>query len=432
MFESYACFWCCSTAMAIMVQSWRCDTTALERITEDLEKLSANDLRYAGSVGERAMLHNVKALLPTTVKPRIEGFVAHTSPELVLVVHSALLLLAGLLGFGLPELGTLLCAIVTASLVAEGTGHLSLIRWPMPKAASYNLVLGQAAENPLGTIVISAPLDIPRWRPARRWIHRPLQAVFAAALFVTIMLALRTMAEPWGRFTLGIYIVSLLILATTMALSAVLRRRQVPGEVDASGPAVLLELQRRFLSDPIPGVEVWTVFTGCGFAYQGGMEAFLAQHGARLAAPALVVALHEPGRDPVGVAVSEGPLWSQHHRSTGPALVERLRWAGIEIPMIDKAEPTDARAAMIQDFRALALCGSYGPSNARTAARTADLAETVVRWFGEDLAGVAGSMSKLQRLVQVVEAQPAQIEADLRSDQFMVNSGASGLGRPRF
>lgn len=355
------------------------------------------------------MVHAVKARLGE-LPGRIEGFVAFTSPALVLGAHAAGLLVAGSVGLYWPLVGAVLSALFTVSILAEGTGRFSLFRRVAPKSPSYNLVVPLRQDNALGSVVISAPLDSPRWTPDRpRWLRRPLQAVVMAAFVVTGLLLLNALAEPWGRPTQGMYVSSLVVLLATVVLGWVTQRRRGGVDEDASGAAVLLELLRRFEKDPAGDIEVWGVFTGCGHAYQNGMGAFLGMHGRHLPQPVFVLALDDPGRAPVGGVVREGALLAQHHRPTGPALVERLRWAGVEIPVVDKAGQTDARAALLAGYRALALSGDpTATSDPETALRACRVAERLTRWFGEDLARVEVDAPLLRNLTRKVHADAVE------------------------
>jgi hypothetical protein len=385
-----------------------------QRIAEDLEALSRVAHRYAGTEGEREMLHQVRSRIPAAepgtaegLRSRIEGFVAYTSPGLVIGSHALALFVAGLLGLYQPLFAALMCAIVTASLVGEGTGRYSVLRRVLPKSASYNLVWRLQHDDALGTLILTAPLDTPRWRPQRpRWLRRPMQLLLAAAIAVTGVLALRALAEPWGRPTQGMYVSSLGVLAAAVGLGAFAHRRAAGVYEDASGPAVLLELIRRFDADPPPALDVWTVFTGCGHAYQNGMHAFLAMRGARLVEPVFVLSLAEPGRAPLGAVVSEGPLWPQQHRATGPALIERLRWAGLDIREVDSASITDARAAMLWGYRALALAGGRGASTVDDSVRAVEVSETIVRLYAEDLRRVPDLHPTLRHLLPQPEPEP--------------------------
>jgi hypothetical protein len=385
-----------------------------QRIAPDLAALSAVAHRYAGTEGEREMLHQVRSRMPDPSRARIDGFVAYTSPGFVIGSHAAALLVGGLIGLWWPLLAALLCALVTASLAMEGSGRYSVLRRILPKSASYNLVWKKTSEGSLGTIVVSAPLDTPRWRPERpKWLKRPLQAVFVAAIVLTTVITLRALAEPWGRPTVGMYVGSLGILGVTVALGAVMHRRAAGVHEDASGAAALLELVRRFDSDPPPGLDVWAVFTGCGHAYQNGMHAFLAMRPHQLREPVLVVALADPGRPHLRAVVSEGPLWAQHQRPTGPALVERLRWAGLALPSTDSAGITDARAAMLWGHRALALSGGRGPSTVEDTVRAVEVTEAIGRLYAEDLRRVPDLHPTLRHLLP----QPDELADETVSEE---------------
>ena len=98
--------------------------------------------------------------------------------------------------------------------------------------------------------------------------------------------------------------------------------------------------------------------------------------------------LRKQGCADVGAVVSEGRLFSQHHRPTGPAMVERLRWGGVQIEDVDRPWDTDARAALLWGYRALALSGSDGVGAPDTAAETSEVAESLVRLYAADLARV--------------------------------------------
>jgi hypothetical protein len=217
---------------------------------------------------------------------------------------------------------------------------------------------------------------------------------------VTAMLALWSLAEPVGTRTFEIYVIALIILASGMALGMLAHRRPGDGKDDGSGPSVVLELVRRLRDQPVPHLDVWFAFTGCGRAYQTGMEHFLALHSKTLVDPVLVIALDDPGRMPLRAVVSEGPLFPQRHRPTGPALIERLGWAGVLVPAIDLTDATDARTAMLQGYRALAVCGGEGPASPEAAGRAADVLETMARWYADDLARIAISKPGLEQLAR--------------------------------
>jgi len=310
--------------------------------------------------------------------------------------------LSGLVGLWAPHIATLLCALFTLSLFTEGTGRTSVMRRFLPKQASYNLVWRSVVEQPIGTLIITAPLDTPRWRPQQpRWLKRPMKMQLYAAFIVTGLLSLRSLAEPWGRPSQGMYVGALLVLSAAVLLGILVHRRSVGVREDASGPAALLELIRRFSAEPPPGVDVWAVFTGCGYAYQNGMGAFLGMRGGRLPGPVFVLSFDEPGIAPLSAVVSEGPLYPQQHRPTGPAMVERLRWAGLDIPSVDTNRITDARAAMLWGYRALGLAGAgEGQPTAEGTLRAVEVAEAITRLYAEDLRRVPDLHPGLRALLQ--------------------------------
>ncbi len=343
------------------------------------------------------MLHHVRERLPPEDRSRIEGFVAYAKPDVILGAHALALLVVGVMGLWWPMFASVACLVVAASLVMESSEGFSLLRWILPKSASYNLVWWRdavepkgpqpdARTGPVGTLVISAPLDRPRWKPTRpSWLQRPLRSVVASAGVVTVLVTMRALAEPWGRPTQGMYAVALLVLAGTVGLTMAAHRRKSKAVGGASGCAAALELIRRFRESPPPGLDLWVVFTGCSHAYQNGMNAFLHMRGERLRRPVFVLTLADPGKHPLQAVVSEGSLWPQHHRATGPALIERLRWAGVDVPSVDIPGATDARAARQWGYRSLALLGGRGRTSADDTLWAVEVAEALCRLYAEDL-----------------------------------------------
>ena len=386
--------------------------SAVERITADMERLSRIEGRIAGSDGERAMLQEVRERLPASVRrgpgpepvasiaqgaglpppdattAKIEGLVAHTKPALAIGLHAATMLAGGLLGIWRPDVGLFVCSVVTASLLAHGAGRTNLWKVLMPKDASYNLVVRTG--HPLGTrirgtLVLSAPLDVPRWR-APSWLRpaRAARGLLFAAIAVSAMLLHRWSAEPWGPLTWDVYGGLLGVFALGVVISSV-TGRPGSGRDEAAGPAVLLEVMRRFEHTALPDLDVWYVFTGAGRAGHGGMEAFLDLHRRSLVEPVLVVALSDPARPPLSATVTEGALFPLPQKPAGPALVERLGWAGVAVPIVDHVGTTDAWAALVRGIRAVGLVGGRGRPEVAQAARAADVVERLARLWEGDL-----------------------------------------------
>lgn len=348
--------------------------------------------RFAGSAQERAALDAVRARLPDPDAARIEGFAGHTAPWVVLGMHGVAAFVSGLLGFWMPKLGAAGCLLTSASLIGEGTGSLGLLRMWIPKHPSYNLVVPRRVEGARGTVVLTTPLDAPRVHVRRpRWLRRPLRGVLSSTLVLAALLLLRSLSEPWGAPLMSLYVAGLAGSAITAATVFLTWRSPRTEPADVGGMAALLQAHERLSAEAPDELEVWTVFTGCGRAHQDGVRAFLSLRGERLPQPLLVISLQDAGRAPLRAAITEGPLWQQHHRATGPALVERLQWAGVRVPTIDRPEASDATAASLLGYRALSLVGGGGPPDAEAATRAATLLELIVRWFGEDLARVEAS-----------------------------------------
>jgi hypothetical protein len=383
----------------------------VDRIASDMQALAAISERFAGTEAERRMLHEVRQRVPEGWLVRAEGFVDHVRPDRIAAAHVAVLVLIGLVGVWWPGWAVLGAGAVTLSLLGEATGRAAILRAVLVKSASYNLVARDARPDPRGSVVIAAPLDASRWRRQRRsglrLGERAWQAMFWAAIGVTAFMAIRAIGEPLGPATLDLYLASLALLTGTALFRIVTLRSAGDVEDAAGGPAVLLELLQRFAAEPVPGVEVWIAFTGCGHAYQGGMRSFLQLHRDSLRDPVLVVALDAPERAPLNAVVSEGPVFAQLHRATGPALVERLRWAGIDLPEIRLYGATDAREAQLRGYRSLALSGGDGAPSADAARRAADLVEVMVRWFAADVAEVDSDRGRLQGVAQALEAMRA-------------------------
>ena len=130
-------------------------TAELERLRSHIDVLSKIDARFAGSEGERKMLHAVQERLPDGAQAKIEGFVDHPGVAFSIGLHAALLVLAGVLGLLQPGVGAIVAGLITISLIGEGTGRFGLLRWLLSKTPSYNLVIRGKQEGALGTVVIA-------------------------------------------------------------------------------------------------------------------------------------------------------------------------------------------------------------------------------------------------------------------------------------
>jgi hypothetical protein len=106
--------------------------------------------------------------------------------------------------------------------------------------------------------------------------------------------------------------------------------------------------------------------------------------------------------------------------------VERLRWAGLDIQSVDTNRITDARAAMLWGYRALALAGGgEGQPTAEGTLRAVEVAEAISRLYAEDLRRVPNLHPRLQGLLPAPtdpepegegepreEAEPVPVDSD--------------------
>lgn len=379
----------------------------MDPIAEDMAALQGIGGRFSGTEGERAALHAIRQRVDAQGwLVRVEGFVAHTRLEQVALSHVALLLVVGVIGIWAPFWCLPLAALITASLLGEATGTFTLLRRLLLKSPSYNLVARNRQVEPVGSVVISANVDVPRsHRPRRsgpRLRERTFQLMFWSATLVTLYLFVRAIADPFGPLTLQMHLGLLGLLAGSCLLRLAARRPDPEGREDGGGPAVLLELMRRLEADPVDGIETWIAFTGCGQADGAGIRHFLDLHRNALVEPVFVLHLDRPARSPLMAVTAEGPVFAREHRATGPSLVERLRWAGVELPEIRLFDPTDARAVTVRGNRALALSGGDGEASLEAARNAADLVEVMVRWYAQDVAQVVGRKQQLEAMGQAL------------------------------
>lgn len=232
---------------------------------------------------------------------------------------------------------------VAAAVLAEGelSGRRPWLRRVLPAGRGANVVarIPAAGDGPRRTLVLVAHHDAARtgliWSPrlahlaARRRLATRAMDPFAAPF--APFLALAPVRRARGLVTVG-------LLGALALLLDVARSPTVPGASDnGTGVAGLLELARRALAAPRPGLEVLLVLPGGEEAGMDGMRAFLSAH--RLdPATTLVVGLDTLGAGVPIVAASEGALVAQAYAPRDLALVppevERWRLGGWTDPVL--------------------------------------------------------------------------------------------------
>lgn len=225
--------------------------------------------------------------------------------------------------------GAALALAALVSLEREGSGRSQWVRRLLPTDDGANVVARiPPADGAAGrrTLVLVAHHDAARtglvWHPrlvepgsTRRLRRRridPYMGPYAVALALA--------GAPWralrraGAALLGLGLLALLDVATGAT---------VPGASDnATGVAALLALAGRWAADPLPGVEVLVVATGCEESGMGGMAAWLRAHGTELdPARTLVLGLDTLGAGTLIVLGGEHAIRRRRYRP------EDLAWA---------------------------------------------------------------------------------------------------------
>lgn len=381
-------------------------TARHDAIAHDLDALKGVPGRFAATEGEVAFREAVAERLPEGLSHQVEPFVAGAFAPERRAIAVALMVVGALVGLGWPLTGALVVLLASLALASEATGPGAWARLLLVRRPAYNLVSSLPAEHPSGSIVVTAPLDVPRVVPVgpgwRGLAGRPLAWFVGLGLVIAGWMVVRWPIEALGFDGGPVHLALLGGLGVALVATALRLRLDPDGRDEPGGVVVALELLRRLGSRPVPGVDVHVVFTASSRAGQEGMHAFLEAHTGRLARPLLVVALDGAGAPPLQAVATEGPLIALRHRWTGPALIERLQWAGIQLPMVARPWASDGYAARVKGARAVTLGGGGGAVSPRSVADAADVVETVLRWYAVDVARVSDDRGALEALGQAL------------------------------
>jgi hypothetical protein len=295
------------------------------RLREDVTHLAGMTRDSAGP-GERAsaawLAGRLRALGAHDV--RVEPYRYQGTYAWVHALHVA----AGLLGPGA------LAAAAAISLELDASGRNQWLRRLLPTGEGANVVARAPARGTARTtLVLVAHHDAARtglvWRRelmeagAARRLRRRVIDPFLLPPAIALLLA----ATPARRF-------SRLPLALALAANVdIALSRTVPGASDnATGVAAVLELVRRFLAEPLEGVDVLAVLPGGEEAGMGGMAAFLREHALDPAAT-FVLGLDTLGAGKPIVLTADVGVLPHRYREQDVARVENAaRVAGLEAP----------------------------------------------------------------------------------------------------
>jgi hypothetical protein len=261
--------------------------------------------------------------------------------------------------------GAALAVATVASLELELSGRSRWTSRFLPAGEGANVVARIPAAGPAErTVVFVAHHDAARtgllWRLPRTTKPLGLAAQLALGLVALGCLAGSRIVRALGAAALG---------ALTLLGLDVARSQIVPGANDnATGVAALLALSAAFARDPLERTDVVALFSDCEEVGLGGVEAWLAAHGASLdRAGTLVVSLDTLGSGEPALVKRDGAL-SASYASDNHDWADRgaLRAAVAPPRRVDLTAPTDAIVAQHAGLHALSLVsvnadGTLGP-----------------------------------------------------------------------
>jgi hypothetical protein len=374
------------------------------RIRADVETL-AGMVRASASTGERASAEWVAERLREAgaADVRLETFRYQGTYAWAHAAHLAAGVAAARLG-GLP--GAALAGLALASLEGEASGRRQWLRRLLPAGEGTNVVARiPAAGDARRKLVLVAHHDAARggliWHPrvkrigAERALRRRAidPALGPAAAALGAVAAGCVLPGAAGRALRGAG--SVLLGVGIAAYADVATSDTVPGATDnATGVAAVLELGRTLAAQPLPGVEVILVFTGCEESGMGGMTAFLA--GAALDPQrTLVLGLDHLGGDVPIVLSAEATLLEHAYRPEDVALAEAgAARAGLEPPERWRLGTwTDPVLARLSGLPAISLL-SMGPGYLREQHLPTDVPDRVDWDCVQRCARIAGGIAE--------------------------------------
>jgi hypothetical protein len=275
---------------------------------------------------------------------------------------------AGLLAARLRSRTLALAALV--SLELEASGRNQWIRRVLPASEGANVVARLPARGERrGTLVLAGHHDAARtgltWHPriqeagaARKLRRRSVDPFMAPTALGFVLVAL-------GARRLG----SALLATSILADADIARSPTVPGASDnATGVAALVALTGQLVAEPLDGVEVIVLSTGCEESGMGGMAAFLRAHGAELdPTTTLVLGLDTLGAGEPIACAAEGTILTHRYRDEDLALAdEGARRVGLDPPQRWRiggwTDPILARFAGLSAISLLSMGPGYFPN----------------------------------------------------------------------
>ncbi len=317
--------------------------------------MSFRGVRPAGSEAERAVLEAIRSSLPASTRATVESCLAMTRPDVARALHVLLAAFGAALGLFWPAVGAVVVGVAGLGLALEADGRMGPMRLAWPRRPAYNLDVALPAPTDVGgTVVLVIPADTPRGPPFRRfaaWRHVAVLVAGSAVWF-----ALRAMDVPWDGD--AVWIGAALVAGATLSVGELWPFG--PAAEDAGTPRIWLELLDDLARNPPPALAIRGVVVAAGHAGGDGLGAWLARHGRLLADPVLFIGLDAVGQGPFAVADAEVGLIRHPHRPTGPALAERVAWAGQDIGRTSLPATSLLGPAVVDGRRTALLVGRGG------------------------------------------------------------------------
>jgi len=318
---------------------------AAEYSAEQLRNLGAKDVR----------IESFEAI-PSTYWPFAVAFTAA-------LLGSLLALFIG--GQGTFAFGAALNALGAWTMFAETEFAAHWGRAVLPKAQSQNVVAHIPCNGPpQRRAVLCAHLDThrtPVFYSSKTW-HTIFSALVAMA-FVSMVLGTLSfglaaaLAWDWARW-LGMALALIQAFALGLCLHADFTPYSPGANDNASGVAIVLELARQLVAEPLAHTELRLILTGCEEVGAYGIAAYLDAHASDLGEDALYIILDEVGLGTIKYLTSDG-LILKH--KTHPYPLELARLTASTLPEITVRKGagiayTDALVATTRGLPALTLC----------------------------------------------------------------------------
>ena len=301
---------------------------------------------------------------------RIEAFQAIPSTYWPFAVAFATALTGSLLALflgwqGAFAIGAGLSALGAWAMFAETEFAAHWGRAFLPKANSQNVVARIPPSGPLHRrAVLCAHLDThrtPIFYSSKTW-HTIFSTLVALAFVSMLLGALglglaAALSWDWARW-LGLALALIQAFALGLCLHADFTPYSPGANDNASGVAVVLELARQLLTEPLAQTEIHLALTGCEEVGAYGIAAYLDAHADDLGEDTLYIILDEVGLGTIKYLTSDG-LILKH--KTHPFALELARQTASVLPEITTREGagiayTDALVATIRGLPALTVC----------------------------------------------------------------------------